>query len=88
MFALTYSLLISGILLILFLYSKLTMRKKFADVSLGAAIEAILNSTETDEQLKLDSHQIEILLLSEKDIENGNLITESHLRKADSEWMD
>ncbi len=64
------------------------MRKKFADVSLGAAIEAILNSTETDEQLKLDSHQIEILLLSEKDIENGNLITESHLRKADSEWMD
>ena len=53
-----------------------------------AAIEGILNSTETDEQLKLDSHQIEMLLMSEKDIENGNLISESDLRKADSEWMD
>jgi len=29
-----------------------------------------------------------MLLLSEKDIENGNLISESDLRKADSEWMD
>jgi uncharacterized protein YjaZ len=53
-----------------------------------AAIEVILNSTETDERLKLDSHQIEMLLLSEKDIENGNLISETDLGKADSEWMD
>jgi len=53
-----------------------------------AAIEAILNSTETDAQLQLDSHQNEMLLLSEKDIENGNLISEPDLRKADSEWMD
>lgn len=53
-----------------------------------AAIEAILNSTETSTELQLDSHQIEMLLLSEKDIVNGNLISESELRKADSEWMD
>ncbi|MCW1953753.1 MAG: hypothetical protein KIH80_006255 [Flavobacteriia bacterium] len=53
-----------------------------------AAIEAILNSTETSTELQLDSHQIEMLLLSEKDIENGNLISESELIKADSEWMD
>lgn len=53
-----------------------------------AAIEGILNSTESDERLKLDSYQIEMLLMSEKDIENGNLISESDLRKADSEWMD
>jgi len=52
------------------------------------AIEGILNSTETDDSLKLNSHQIEMLLLSEKDIETGNLISDSDLRKADSEWMD
>jgi hypothetical protein len=56
--------------------------------NLLTAIEGILNSTETDEQLKLNSHQIEMLLMSEKDIKNGNLISESDLRKADSEWMD
>lgn len=53
-----------------------------------AAIEAILNSAETDTKLQLDSYQIEMLLLSEKDIENGNLISESELKKTDSEWMD
>ncbi|MDP5232096.1 MAG: hypothetical protein NWQ38_17005 [Cellulophaga sp.] len=53
-----------------------------------AAIEAILNSAETDTELQLDSYQIEMLLLSEKDIENGNLISESELKKTDSEWMD
>ncbi len=53
-----------------------------------AAIEGILNSTESDERLKLDSYQIEMLLMSEKDIENGNLISESDLKKTDSEWMD
>lgn len=44
-----------------------------------AAIEGILNSTETGEQLELDSHQIEMLPMSERDIENGNLISESDL---------
>ena len=53
-----------------------------------AAIEGILNSTESDERLKLDSYQIEMLLMSEKDIENGNLISESDLKKTDSEWVD
>ena len=53
-----------------------------------AAIEAILNSTEPDGRIHLDSHQIEMLLMSEKDIENGNLISDSDLEKADSEWMD
>lgn len=52
------------------------------------AIEGILNSTETDGRMKLNSHQVEMLLMSEKDIEEGNLISESDLRKADSEWMD
>ncbi|MDP5077274.1 MAG: hypothetical protein NWQ19_04225 [Nonlabens sp.] len=51
-------------------------------------IEAILNATKSEDTLHLNSHQIEMLLLSERDIENGNLISESDLRKADSEWMD
>jgi len=51
-------------------------------------IEDILNSRETSDRLKLDSYQIEMLLLSEEDIENGNLISDSDLRKADSVWMD
>lgn len=51
------------------------------------AIETIMNSAETDERLQLDSYQIEMLLLSEEDIENGNIISESDLTKADSEWM-
>jgi len=53
-----------------------------------AAIESILNSMETDERLTLNSHQIEMLLMSEKDIEKGNFISENDLRKEDSEWMD
>lgn len=51
------------------------------------AIETIMKSTETNERLQLDSHQIEMALLSKEDIENGNLISESDLRKADLEWM-
>ncbi|TQO36945.1 hypothetical protein GQ41_1534 [Arenibacter algicola] len=53
-----------------------------------AAIESILNSTEIDNQLTLDSDHIEMLMMSEMDIENDNLISESDLRKEDSEWMD
>tara|TARA_R110000851_G_scaffold93422_4_gene203589 strand:- start:2166 stop:2399 length:234 start_codon:yes stop_codon:yes gene_type:complete len=53
-----------------------------------AAIESILNSTEIDNQLTLDSHHIEMLLMSEMDIENDNLISESDLIKEDFEWMD
>jgi hypothetical protein len=38
------------------------------------ALEGILNSTETEERLALNFYHIEMLLMSEKDIENGNLI--------------
>ncbi|MBR9776824.1 hypothetical protein [Cyclobacterium marinum] len=49
------------------------------------ALESILNSTETEERLALNSYHIEMLLMSEKDIENGNLISEADLKKEDSE---
>ena len=52
------------------------------------ALEGILNSTETEERLAINSYPIEMLLMSEKDIENGNLISEADLIKEDSEWMD
>lgn len=52
------------------------------------ALEGILNSTETDERLALNAYPIEMLQMSEKDIEKGNLISEADLRKEDSEWMD
>ncbi len=38
-----------------------------------AAIESIFTSTEKDEPLLLSSEQIEMLQMSEKDIENGDL---------------
>jgi len=52
------------------------------------AIDSIFNATQTDEKLSLNSHQIEMLMMSENDIEQGNLISESDLKKADSKWMD
>lgn len=43
------------------------------------AIGEILDSTESEEVLELDSHQIEMLWMSERDIEEGNLISEAEL---------
>lgn len=43
------------------------------------AISNIFESIQTDDVLLLSSEQIEMLLMSEKNIENGNLISESEL---------
>lgn len=53
-----------------------------------SAIDSIFHSTQEDERWSLNSYQIEMLMMSEKDIEQGNLISEEDLKKADSEWMD
>ncbi len=53
-----------------------------------SGIEAILSSTESEDRLILNSYQIELLMLGEKDIENGNLISDEDLRKEDAKWMD
>lgn len=52
------------------------------------AIDTIFKSTQSDEKLALNSHQIEMLLMSENDIKQGHLISETDLEKTDSEWMD
>jgi len=51
------------------------------------AIEGIFASTQTEEVLSLSSEQIEMLAMSERDIETGNFISESELSKRDSEWL-
>ncbi|WP_298528414.1 hypothetical protein [uncultured Christiangramia sp.] len=51
------------------------------------AIDTIFNATQKEEKLTLNSHQIEMLMMSENDIEKENLISESDLKRADSKWM-
>lgn len=51
------------------------------------AISNIFESTQTDEIVSLSSEQIEMLLMSEKDIESGNLISESELNESDAKWL-
>lgn len=57
------------------------------DEKLLIAIDTIFNSTRNDEKLALDSYQLEMLLMSEKDIEQGNLTSEIDLEKSDEKWM-
>lgn len=52
-----------------------------------SAIENIFNSTQTDDKFILDSHQIEMLVMSENDIQQEDLISESDLKDEDSKWM-
>ncbi len=51
------------------------------------AISNIFESTQSDNIVSLTSEQIEMLLMSEKDIENGDLVSESELNKSDAEWL-
>ena len=50
-------------------------------------INEILTSKQSDEIFKLNSYQLEMLELSEKDINEGNLTSEEDLDKEDSEWL-
>lgn len=50
-----------------------------------SAIDNIFNFIQADEKLALNSHQIEMLMMSENDIKQGNLISEDDLKKSDSE---
>ena len=51
------------------------------------AIENILASTQKEEVISLSSEQIEMLMMSEQDIKEGNLVSEPELNKFDSEWL-
>jgi hypothetical protein len=51
------------------------------------AINNILDSTKKNNIASLNPHQIEMLMMSERDIENGRLISAEDLEKSDSEWV-
>ncbi|MCD4774388.1 MAG: hypothetical protein K8R41_13500 [Bacteroidales bacterium] len=51
------------------------------------AIENIFVSTQKEEVISLSSEQIEMLMMSEQDIKNGNLVSESELDKLDTQWL-
>ncbi|NQV77277.1 MAG: hypothetical protein HQ490_02860 [Lutibacter sp.] len=51
------------------------------------AISNIFESTQTDDIVSLSSEQIEMLLMSEKDIECGDLISEAEMNESDSKWL-
>jgi len=51
------------------------------------AIATIFKSAESESLVSLSSEQIEILLMSEENIKNGELISEENLEKEDSKWM-
>ena len=51
------------------------------------AIKNIFDSTQSEEIISLSTEQIEMLSLSEKDIEDGKLVSESELNKRDSKWL-
>ncbi len=51
------------------------------------AIKSIFDSTQSEEIISLSTEQIEMLYMSEKDIEEGKLVSESELSKRDSKWL-
>jgi hypothetical protein len=52
------------------------------------AINNIFDSTKENNIASLNlPHQIEMLMMSERDIENGRLISAEDLEKSDSEWV-
>lgn len=57
------------------------------NADLLTAKDSIFNATQTDNTLQLDSYQLKMLMMSDKDIENCALISETDLEKEDAEWM-
>jgi archaellum component FlaF (FlaF/FlaG flagellin family) len=51
------------------------------------AVSQIFASSDSTDKLQLDSYQIEMLEMSEKDIQNGDIISEDDLNQSDSEWL-
>lgn len=51
------------------------------------AINNIFDSTERDEMAALSPQQIEVLMMSDGDIENGSLISSEELAKSDMAWL-
>ena len=51
------------------------------------SIKSIFDSTQSEEIISLSTEQIEMLSMSEKDIEYGKLVSESEISNRDSKWL-
>jgi len=51
------------------------------------AIKTIFDSNPSEEIVSLTTEQIEMLVMSENDIENGKLVSEAELSERDSKWL-
>jgi len=51
------------------------------------AVEKIFVTTQKEEIVKLYPEQREMLMMSDADIAEGNVVSESELEKLDSQWM-
>ena len=51
------------------------------------AIYSIFDSTQSEEIINLNSQQIEMLEMSQQDIQKGNYISESELKERDAKWL-
>lgn len=51
------------------------------------AIKNIFDSNPSEEIVTLTTEQIEMLAMSENDIENGKLVTEAELSERDAKWL-
>ena len=51
------------------------------------AVAGIFESTQSEEKVKLSSEQIDMLMMSESDINRGELVSEDDLIKTDLEWL-
>ncbi len=51
------------------------------------AIEKIFVPTQDEKTIPLSTEQIEMLIMSDLDIEKGSLISESELDKLDKQWL-
>ncbi|MCF8234812.1 MAG: hypothetical protein K9G67_07280 [Bacteroidales bacterium] len=51
------------------------------------AVEELFVSTQEEDVVSLSSEQIDMLAMSDEDIEKGNLISEANLEKKDKEWF-
>lgn len=54
---------------------------------LSALLQLVQNSSSDEATVKLTKEQIVMLNLSENDIKEGNLISQSQLDKADLKWL-
>lgn len=52
------------------------------------AIDTIISASKEEEEVLLDTYQLEMLQMSEEDIKQGNVTSQEALDKLDALWME